>query len=44
VPVLAQAAREFPEGGDAGIHPLPPVPPRLRGERLRAWLERHGCC
>ncbi|MFN6340517.1 MAG: glutaredoxin family protein [Cyanobacteriota bacterium] len=44
VPVLAQAAREFPEGGDAGIHPLPPVPPRLRGERLRAWLERQGCC
>lgn len=26
----------------AGVRPLPPVPPRLRGEGLRAWLERHN--
>lgn len=36
VPVLALAA-----SGDAGILPLPPVPPRLKGEPLRAWLRRH---
>jgi hypothetical protein len=37
VPVLALA-----EGtGDAAITALPPVPPRLRGEPLRAWLRRH---
>jgi hypothetical protein len=38
VPVLALAA-----GPAAGSpQPLPRVPPRLTGERLRQWLERHG--
>jgi hypothetical protein len=38
VPVLALAA-----GSSAGApQPLPRVPPRLAGERLRQWLERHG--
>jgi hypothetical protein len=38
VPVLALAA-----GPAAGPpQPLPRVPPRLTGERLRQWLERHG--
>jgi hypothetical protein len=36
VPVLAVAA-----GTTAAITVLPPVPPRLNGERLRAWLRRH---
>jgi hypothetical protein len=36
--VLALAA-----GPAAGPpQPLPRVPPRLTGERLRQWLERHG--
>ena len=40
VPVLAQTA---PLNGPDGprIQLLPPVPPRLRGERLKAWLVNH---
>ncbi|MEY4352265.1 MAG: hypothetical protein RLZZ609_506 [Cyanobacteriota bacterium] len=38
VPVLARAMSE--EGGSK-LCELPPVPPRLQGERLLAWLERH---
>ena len=26
----------------AGVISLPPVPPRLRGAGLQAWLNRHG--
>jgi hypothetical protein len=38
VPVLARI-----EGTDPGAaRPLARVPPRLEGERLRQWLERHG--
>ncbi len=36
VPVLARAR----EGG--GWQDLPPVPPRLTGERLARWLESNG--
>jgi hypothetical protein len=36
VPVLAVA-----DGASGTITPLPPVPPRLKGEPLRAWLHRH---
>lgn len=39
VPVLAQAA---PTGEEPSIRPLPPVPPRLRGQGLQAWLHRHA--
>ncbi|MEB3255124.1 MAG: glutaredoxin family protein [Synechococcaceae cyanobacterium] len=39
VPVLALVA--VPDLAD-GVRPLPRVPPRLAGERLRQWLERHG--
>jgi hypothetical protein len=35
VPVLARVTT-------AAITLLPPVPPRLKGEPLRAWLARHG--
>lgn len=28
--------------GHPRVRPLPRVPPRLEGERLRQWLERHG--
>jgi hypothetical protein len=28
-------------GSQGGLTPLPPVPPRLKGEQLRAWLARH---
>jgi len=28
-------------GSQGGLTPLPPVPPRLRGAQLRAWLARH---
>jgi hypothetical protein len=38
VPVLALAA----EPGEAAARILPRVPPRLAGEGLRRWLERHG--
>jgi len=42
VPVLAQVdLGSQAEGGRSSITPLPPVPPRLQGEGLRAWLERH---
>jgi hypothetical protein len=42
VPVLAQWDRErHGEGDGLPIHPLPPVPPRLMGEGLKAWLKRH---
>jgi hypothetical protein len=40
VPVLA--VRERQEGGAASQRELPPVPPRLTGERLRQWLARQG--
>ena len=35
VPVLALA------DASGTISPLPPVPPRLKGERLRTWLAHH---
>jgi hypothetical protein len=38
VPVLALAAGP----GESAPRTLPRVPPRLEGERLRLWLERHG--
>lgn len=36
-------ASAAPAGGglQGGITLLPPVPPRLKGEQLRAWLSRH---
>jgi len=40
VPVLAQV-NLWREGEGSTITPLPPVPPRLQGESLRTWLERH---
>ena len=48
VPVLALAVADAPGGsGDGsrtgdGSRQLPQVPPRLAGERLRDWLQRHG--
>ncbi len=36
VPVLAVDV-----GETGAIRALPPVPPRLKGEPLRAWLRRH---
>jgi len=50
VPVLARAGGFFTAAGTApaGAPPapawvdLPPVPPRLGGERLQAWLAAHG--
>ena len=48
VPVLALGPAEAGDAeagntatGAGMITPLPPVPPRLKGERLRAWLSRH---
>jgi hypothetical protein len=38
VPVLALAAG----AGEGAPRILPRVPPRLAGEGLRRWLERHG--
>lgn len=35
VPVLGLAT-------ETGVIPLPPVPPRLQGARLRAWLDHHS--
>lgn len=42
VPVLARAesARQWGAGTTTRFLELPPVPPRLQGERLRAWLDR----
>ena len=40
VPVLARS--DAIAGTDPDARPLPRVPPRLEGERLRQWLERHG--
>ena len=42
VPVLAQVSPGGHGGHDSLIRPLPPVPPRLRGEGLQAWLQRHA--
>ena len=52
VPVLARAegaASALPHAGDGAgeelllmWRDLPPLPPRLTGERLRAWLAAHG--
>jgi hypothetical protein len=44
VPVLAIIEEsEGREGTDPqAARPLPRVPPRLEGERLRQWLERYG--
>jgi hypothetical protein len=41
VPVLALVAAPDQPGGGGGVRPLPRVPPRLAGDRLRQWLERH---
>lgn len=43
VPVLARvdSASQEPGGISPRMIELPPVPPRLQGERLLAWLERH---
>jgi hypothetical protein len=42
VPVLARSSTGGPGGQDPQqIRPFPPVPPRLRGEGLQAWLQRH---
>lgn len=43
VPVLARAEPSSNEARESlRVIALPPIPPRLQGERLRAWLERHG--
>jgi hypothetical protein len=42
VPVLALPAGPGAAPTDPGVRPLPRVPPRLAGERLGQWLERHG--
>jgi hypothetical protein len=42
VPVLAELAEGDPLSPPHAARPLPRVPPRLEGERLRQWLERHG--
>jgi len=38
-PSPAAGADSRPRGAPT---PLPPVPPRLKGEQLRAWLHRHA--
>ena len=38
-PFPAAGANSGPRGAPT---PLPPVPPRLKGEQLRAWLHRHA--
>ena len=43
VPVLARAGSVGQSGKDLRISPLPPVPPRLRGQGLQVWLQRHAC-
>ena len=42
VPVLARLAASDPKATPHSAEPLPRVPPRLEGERLRQWLARHG--
>jgi hypothetical protein len=42
VPVLAVVDAPEAPARAGGVRPLPRVPPRLAGERLRQWLERHG--
>jgi hypothetical protein len=42
VPVLAELDEESEGSPPHAARPLPRVPPRLEGERLRQWLERHG--
>jgi hypothetical protein len=42
VPVLALVGGTGGNGG--GVRTLPPVPPRLAGERLQRWLRNHGVC
>ena len=42
VPVLARASFCGQGGQDPQFRPLPPVPPRLRGEGLKGWLQRHA--
>ncbi|MEB3317959.1 MAG: glutaredoxin family protein [Cyanobacteriota bacterium] len=42
VPVLALAAAHGAGGSPGTLTLLPPVPPRLKGEPLRAWLHRHA--
>lgn len=42
VPVLARVSPGGLDGEAPEIRLLPPVPPRLRGEGLRAWLHRHA--
>ena len=51
VPVLARSEEiagtdpgARPQANPHAARPLPRVPPRLEGERLRQWLERHGAC
>ncbi|MFM7170406.1 MAG: glutaredoxin family protein [Cyanobium sp.] len=41
VPVLARICPGKEGGVAPAITPLPPVPPRLRGQGLQAWLQRH---
>jgi hypothetical protein len=44
VPVLARAGGFIAAGAPPALAwvDLPPVPPRLGGERLQAWLAAHG--
>jgi hypothetical protein len=44
VPVLARPGESAAAGAPRAIAwlDLPPVPPRLAGERLQAWLAAHG--
>jgi len=44
VPVLARAGAALAPGAPPALAwvDLPPVPPRLEGERLQAWLAAHG--
>jgi hypothetical protein len=42
VPVLALATGRGGAALESEVRPLPRVPPRLAGERLRQWLARYG--
>jgi hypothetical protein len=42
VPVLARAGSGGQSGENRQVSPLPPVPPRLRGQGLQVWLQRHA--